>query len=426
MAADEGEPRVAWRRPARPERIPRRLADPLIRRIGGWLDGNGEPDDNGAADDANDLRTMAALRRLITTHGLASILARDPAVRATRATFPDELRAWLATEDDLNRARIDRLHAELAAALRALAAAGIPVMPLKGAILSTSRGVDPYRRPMSDLDLLVHPADRLAARDVLTSLGYRRRPDRSRLPTHDTFERPGNERVVTMAGEHPDNPRRVELHVEVKRHLWAWVDDDDLTAFLWSGAHEGRVLGEVAVLPSEPALLAHLAIHATSDLLLARGRLIQWLDVASVVASPAAQAGLAGLPHLRLVFPVLRLAARRLPTRVRSAEPTWSAALADMESRVPARLTRWAATVPLDTHAGLDGGRIMPADVQTFEARWGRWAPYRWRLAVAHGEVPLPLAAARHAARMISVALRRRAGDASPATPLTDCGRPLG
>ena len=37
---------------------------------------------------------------------------------------------------------------------------------------------------------------------------------------------------VDAAGEHPDNPRRVEIHVEVKRHLWGWASDDDLTAEL--------------------------------------------------------------------------------------------------------------------------------------------------------------------------------------------------
>jgi hypothetical protein len=227
---------------------------------------------------------------------------------------------------------------------------------------------------------------------------------------------PGNDRVVAVDGEHPDNPRRIELHTEVRRHLWTWVDDDDLTGFLWAGALEATVLGEPAVLPLPPALRAHLAIHATSDLLMARGRLIQWLDLADVAGGLSGTAGrlpgidpvdsleLAGVPHPRLVYPALRLAARRLAGRL---PPDAMPGLAALEARVPVRLARWAENVPLDTRAGLGAGRYAPGDVSTLGARWTRWAPYGWRLAVAHGDVPRPLAALRHAARVTSMARRR-------------------
>jgi len=423
------------RAPGQPHRVPRDLADPLLRELGGWLDGAaaGQGLEGLAPGRPSDARVGLALRRLITAHGLASFLVRDAAAAAVVSSLPGELRAWLAVEDEHNRRRIERLLEELRAALRALATAGLPVMPLKGAVLATTSGADPFRRPMADLDLLVRPGDRDAARASLTSLGYRRRPDRSRRPTHDTFELPGNERVVTADGEHPDNPRRIELHTEVKRHLWGWVDDDDLTPYLWAGAAEATVLGEAAILPAGPALLAHLAIHATSDLLLARGRLIQWLDLAALagpaegagpaeVAGPADVAGPAGrsssasvsggaspcdlaeAPHPRLVYPAVRLAARRLPGRFPAAGP---AGLADLEARVPDRLARWAANVPLDTRAGLGAGRRAPGDAATIGTRWSRWAPFPWRLAVAYGDLPLAVAAVRHAGRVVSVAGRR-------------------
>ena len=80
------------------------------------------------------------------------------------------------------------MHDELAAILAAAAAAGIEVMPLKGALLTTMPGCRPVRRPMADLDLLVHPPDRA---------GDGRGPARARLrgaspsanprPTHDVF-----------------------------------------------------------------------------------------------------------------------------------------------------------------------------------------------------------------------------------------------
>ena len=428
-------PEARLRRPGRPYQVPGGLADPLIRELGSWLEGV-TLTDAAPAGPAPDARAGIALRRLITAHGLAPFLVRDPvaaaAVDASASRVPGDLRGWLEMEDERNRLRIARLLDELGAALRVFAAAGLPVMPLKGAILATRPAADPFRRPMADLDLLVRPGDRDAARATLTSLGYRRRPERNRRPTHDTFELPDNDRVVTVDGEHPDNPRRIELHSEVRRHLWAWTTDDDLTSLLWAGATEGTVLGEPAILPLAPAFAAHLAIHATSDLLLARGRLIQWLDLAEVAGgspdlaggspgvaagSPGVAAGSPGIdlsraPHPRLVYPALRLAARRLAgRRPPTAMPTLDAldALDVIAARVPDRLVRWAGSVPLDTRAGLQAGRHAPGDISTLGARWTRWAPYRWRLVVAHGDVPLPLAALRHAARLASMSRRRPA-----------------
>ncbi|HEX5589514.1 MAG TPA: nucleotidyltransferase family protein [Candidatus Limnocylindrales bacterium] len=396
--------------------VPRDLVDPLLRELGGWL-GAPDPARREAFVRGWDDRTVAAAQRLLAAHGVASHLARTVAAGPIVEVLPGAIRTWIEGQDRANRERIDRLHGELAAALRAFAAAGLPVLPLKGSILSTRAGADPYRRPMADLDLLVRPADLEASRSVLAGLGYRRRPEGGRLPTHDTFERPGNDRVVSADGEHPDNPRPIELHVEVKRHLWGWVDDDDLTPFLWLEAHPGSVLGEPAMLPSDQALLAHLAIHATSDLLVGRGRLVQWLDLAEVAGSGVVEVAgsgraalpadeLGSLPHPRLVLPSLRLAARRLPDRFHGLD------LTPLEARVPGLLARWSATVPLDSRAGLQAARLGPNEMATSAGRWSRWAPSRWRLAVAHGDQPLPIALLRHGSRLIRVA-RRRAADRS-------------
>ena len=384
----------------RPERVPRPLADALVGELGSWLEGT-DPAWSAAAARAWDASGQAAARRLITAHGLASFLVRDPAASRAVAALPDELQAWLAAQEAANHARIERLRADLGGILRGFAAAGIAVMPLKGSLLWERPGGDPYRRPMADLDLLVRPGDREAARATLTTLGYVRRPGRHRRPTHDTFDLPGNTRLVSRAGEDPDNPRPIELHVEVKRHLWGWVDDDDLTDLLWAGAAPGTVAGEPALVPSDGALLAHLAVHATSDLLLTRGRLIQLVDVADQATTVGS---FGGLPHPRLVQPAIALAARRLPGRTATIVPAELTALA---ARVPRRLSRWAATVPLDTRAGLQSGRILPDDVNSLEARWSRWAPEPWRLAVAYGSLPVPLAAARHALRLARIASRR-------------------
>jgi hypothetical protein len=374
---------------------PLRRAD--VRALAAWL----EPVDPAslvAAVEARGPAGWARWRHGVFVHGLAPHLARLAApTSALGSALPDHAREHLGLEDARNTERIRRMHGELAAILEAAEGRGIPVMPLKGAVLTTMAGEDPWRRPMADLDLLVAPPERGAMFELLADLGYRHAPERAPRPTHDVFTGPDGGRVVTMDGEHPDNPRRVELHTEVRRHLWGWVEDDDLTALLWRDAVEGRVLGRPAMLPSVASLLVHLAIHASSDLLVGRGRLVAWLDLARLAPRTPWPAD---APHPRMAWPSLALAARALPTGMVGFDPKALAA------RVPPRLVRWAASVPLDDRSGLSLG-VAPDAPASMGARWQRWRPESWRLAVAYGGAPVPVALARHAARVTRLGVQR-------------------
>jgi hypothetical protein len=365
-------------------RPPAAVTNALVRELATWLEG---PDPVRAATIGRwSPSTWVAFRQVVTMHGLAPHLAARLPRSDVGEAMPPATLAWLAAQAGHNADRIRRMHDELGAILAAAAVAGIEVMPLKGAVLTTVPGADPARRPMADLDLLVRPADRTRMREVLVGLGYRSDPERHRRPTHEVFVDAGGGRVVEPDGEHPDNPRKVELHVEVKRHLWGWVDDDELTDELWRGASRGRVLGQPATLPRPESLLAHLAIHATSDLLAGRGRLVQWLDL-RVVAPLVAELG--GLPHQRLAYPSLRLAQRVLPGALGGTD------LTGLETQIPTGLVHWAATVRIDAGCGLTTGRPPDAPA-SLGARWERWRPDRWRLLVAYGDAPLPVALVRH------------------------------
>ena len=277
----------------------------LTRELATWLEA---PDPDRVHDDVEawSAARWAAFRRVVVMHGLAPHLAHNLPVAGA---IPPETADWLAEQDRRNRLRIDRMHEELAAILEVAAAGGLEVMPLKGALLTTTPGGDKYRRPMADLDLLVRPPDRARLGRVLEGLGYRHEPQGNPRPTHDVFIDPGGGRILSSDGEHPDNPRRVEVHVEVMRHLWGWADDDDLTPALWAGSRAGEVLGQPAVMPAPRDLFAHVAIHASSDLLVGRGRLVQWLDLGHVASiggdlapHPAPAGGLSspcGLPPAR-------------------------------------------------------------------------------------------------------------------------------
>jgi hypothetical protein len=336
------------------------------------------------------------LRRAVTIQGLAVHLHRQAA--ADGALSPS-LRRWLAEQDGLVERRLERLHEDLAALLAGAARAGIAIMPLKGALLTTGASGEPRRRPMADLDLLVRAGDRDGAGRVLLALGYRAQPRRNRRPTHDVFVDPGGDRVVSRDGEHPDNPRRVELHVEVRRHLWGWTDEDDLTDRLWASSRAGTILGQPALLPSDEALLAHLAVHAACDLLVGRGRLLQWLDLAHV----AGRVGRIGaLPHPRLAWVALTLARRAQPRSMAGVD------LAVVRRSVPDRLVGWTSRVPLDHRCGLSRGR-PPEEASSAAARWDRWGPAAWKLGVAYGDLPVPVAVVRHGITLARVATRATA-----------------
>ena len=351
----------------------------MVRELARWLEpGDATLGDSfGTWSDAD----WVAFRRAVAMHGLAPHLERCLREHDLVDRVPADVGGWLTGQRAANDRRIRRMHDELAAILRRAAAAGIEVMPLKGSLLTTLEGVEPGDRPMADIDLLVRPNDRSAIGAVVADLGYRREPTVGRRPGPDTFVDPGGGAVVSFDGEHPDNPRRVEVHLDVKRHLWPWDDTDLVTDALWSGASAGGLLGEPAVLPRLDAVFAHLAIHATSDLLLGRGRLVHWLDFGLLAART---------PTPRLAYPSLTLAARAMPAGMAALE------LGALEDRMPPRLVAWARHVPFDGRAGLVTAPRHGADADLAN-RWARWRPDRWRLAVAYGDVSTGGALLRHA-----------------------------
>ena len=204
------------------------LVDAQIRELATWLETPGPRRSRG--------RGVVGPGRLVGSSGVSSRctgwrrISPEPAVVGARRRRPGR-RHRLARRAGRAEPPAHRADARRAGGdpRRGRARAGIEVMPLKGALLTTMAGPEAAARPMADLDLLVHPADRAGLGAVLAALGYRHAPEANPRPTHDVFLDPGGGRIVSFEGEHPDNPRRVEVHVEVKRHLWGWVDDDDLT-----------------------------------------------------------------------------------------------------------------------------------------------------------------------------------------------------
>lgn len=218
-----------------------------------------------------------------------------------------------ATLDALrNRDRAARLQAFAQAQktvqlVRAFTSADIPVIPLKGVVLSQRLYSDFAVRHSKDIDLLVHPGDFDRAEALLQERGFRRLPILAGLsPT------PRQERYLRALNYHYEyvdaEGTQLELHwrrqswsAESMALLWAhtrstqWMntpilelDDDLLLLFLCDhGAHHRwfrvKWLGDVAMLlvRREPSAWDELfRLAATLDVgrpLLQAMLLVQWL-----------------------------------------------------------------------------------------------------------------------------------------------------
>ena len=192
----------------------------------------------------------------ISTQGLSPLAA---GLRG-RGALPEAVGQFLFEENLRSRARASRLLEELVATIRALRAADVEVVALKGAALAFFHYPDSALRPMGDLDLLLRdPRDLERATAALLGAGWTALFD---TPRHRVFARP-DERVASPAAEHPDNPIRVEIHTSFRLPVLGHVYD--ASAELRARA-ESRDLGGTSVaVAAGPALLTHLVYHAAED-----------------------------------------------------------------------------------------------------------------------------------------------------------------
>lgn len=91
--------------------------------------------------------------------------------------MPEEIAADLRQIERVGEFRQRYLERRVREAVEALSEAGIEVILLKGAALAYSTYGSFSERPMSDVDLLVHPADAQRARDLLLSSAWAHRFD---------------------------------------------------------------------------------------------------------------------------------------------------------------------------------------------------------------------------------------------------------
>ncbi|UGB45251.1 nucleotidyltransferase family protein [Frateuria edaphi] len=196
-------------------------------------------------------------------HGVSPLLDRRPSWQHA------PWKRFLADQHEhvelRHRRIVDLLH-RLDAAARA---AGVPLVPLKGAALHALGLYAAGERPMADIDLLVHPGDAQRAAGLLQELGYESSFTQWK---HQVFK-PVAETPVNALGEHRDTPVNIELHTHIHERLpLATVD---LTATVYP--HEAQP--GLNAYPSQAALMGHLLLHAAGNLCGRSLRLLHLNDI---------------------------------------------------------------------------------------------------------------------------------------------------
>jgi hypothetical protein len=270
---------------------------------------------------------------------------------------------------------------------------------------------------MNDLDLLVRPADEQRMLRLLARLRYQ---SIARSQKHLMLARPESHGpVVSFTGEHPDNPRSLDLHTRLAEYFWGL--HYDLSEEAWADSAPGRLQGVEARVLGPATLLHHLAIHASSDALARRLRLLQLADIA-LVAGKVDQAGWERIVEgaqqrgeQRLVYPALLLTSRYYPV-------VPAVILRALRSGVPQALLQQLDTTSLDQLSFCNASPTTPAE----KLRWFR-PGYEQARALRHMLLPnpgelghwypnlarpalLPIAYLRYAVEILGWGVRRALG----------------
>ena len=210
-------------------------------------------------------KVLHLAERLDTTTLLFTQLAKTGAHLA----LPFDCSRTLLTAHIGSTARSVRLQRDLTRLVASLAAAGIPVVLLKGAALATAVYDDFPLRPMGDIDLLVERPNVDGARECLLKAGY--------LPDESA--------EWYRANHHHEQPfLSIDKHVTIELHVHIVPPRCSFripVEELWERARPVRVGDSAALVLSPEDLIIHTAVHIGSIHLL-KGQLKGLIDIAAI------------------------------------------------------------------------------------------------------------------------------------------------
>ncbi|WP_081044693.1 nucleotidyltransferase family protein [Xanthomonas translucens] len=279
-------------------------------------------------------------------HGIGPLLSR-------RSVWPDrDWSAFLAGQREHVAHRYRRIAALLQRIDTLAQAAGVAIVPLKGAALHAQGLYLPGDRPMADIDLLVRAEDAAQVGALLGELGYVAEFAQWK---HLTF-RPAQAQPVASLGEHRDTPINIELHLRIQERLPLATVDISERVF----PRDSRP--GLKPYPSNGALMSHLLLHAAGGICGRSLRLMHLHDIAllatrmsgkdwRVLCDASDGAPWWAWPPLQLMLryyrtaipkavlaqlraqcpPLLRLVSRRLDLTHASCSQLWLSALPGIE-----------------------------------------------------------------------------------------------
>jgi len=206
-------------------------------------------------------------RAVATMQGISVLLARRLQWRgpAPWQAFLEEHHALAIQRDEV----IEKTLRELDAAA---ARQGLACVALKGAALRDFGLYVPGERPMGDIDILIREEHQPRVAAVMHALRYR---DACGTRRHDVFE-PEHHSAVVHAGEHPDNPLRIEVHTRIAESLPARQVEITPGLFL------KKMRAGLNPYRDRVALLRHLLLHAAGNMRANALRQIQLHDIATL------------------------------------------------------------------------------------------------------------------------------------------------
>lgn len=232
------------------------------------------------------------------------------------------MRESFASHLEQGRLRSALLRGHVARLVSAMRGAGARPILLKGLHTGAEFFPDPCTRPAADVDLLIHPSERMAASNALRDLGFEetRRTVFGGRSEWSPSGRPMGVRSIEV--DHVENPWNIDLHEALVRWYFRGTRRD-LGEAPFSSTRVVRIDGEEVRVLDQPYLMAFLSMHAGYDL--TRIHMVRLLELVFVIRGDTASgqfdwASFAALLERRdlgrFVYPALRLVEDLVPGTV--------------------------------------------------------------------------------------------------------------
>jgi hypothetical protein len=193
----------------------------------------------------------------LRAQGVAPLACRNLAALGWRAV-PPEARQALEAGQRMNALHNELLMDDLTSVLRLLHAAGVPAIPLKGPMLAEALYGDAALRSISDLDLLIPPADVDRAWPLLEAAGWQPAEAYS-VALRDLGWLVESNIEYAFARRRGEFSSILELHWDI---AWRWQRDGRAAADLWAAARPATIRGAACMTLGDPWQLVYLATHA--------------------------------------------------------------------------------------------------------------------------------------------------------------------